>query len=94
MTSLPAYPIITIQNTPVGPEYSRSLRKIDMVKAVDGREFNNVAGARCLYATTVRCVSIKGLVCSPGMVVIQIRRHKSLQMPLVEHDDVLEQFSA
>jgi len=32
---------------PVGPEYSCSLRKIDMMKAVDGREFNNVAGLRC-----------------------------------------------
>ncbi len=73
----------------VGPEYSCSLRKIDMVKAVNGREFNNVAGFRCSYGTTVRRVTIQGLVRSPGMVVIQIRRHKSLQMPLVEHDDVV-----
>jgi hypothetical protein len=28
----------------VGPEYSCSLWQIDMVKAVDDREFNNVAG--------------------------------------------------
>jgi hypothetical protein len=32
---------------PVNPEYSCSLRKIDVMKAVDGREFNNVAGLRC-----------------------------------------------
>jgi len=28
------------------------------------------------------------------MVVIQIRRHKSLEMLLVEHDDVAKKFSA
>ena len=61
-----------------------------MVKAVDGRELNNVAGFRWSYGTTVRRVSIQGLVCSPRMVVIQIRRHKSLEMPLVEHDDVVK----
>jgi len=65
-----------------------------MVKAMDDREFNNVAGFRCSYWTTVRCISIQRLVCSPGMVVIQIRRHKFLEMPLVEHDAVLEKFSA
>ena len=53
-----------------------TLRKIDMVKAVDGREFNNVAGFPCSYRTTFRRVAIQGLVCSPRMVVIQIRRHK------------------
>jgi hypothetical protein len=65
-----------------------------MVKAVDGRQFNNVAGFRCSYRTTVRRVAVQGLVCSPRMVVIQIRRHKSLEMPLVEHDDVVKKFSA
>jgi len=66
-----------------------------MVKALDSREFNNVAGVRCSYGTTVRRVAIQGLVCSPRMfVVIQVRLHKSLEMPLVEHDDVLEKFSA
>ena len=78
----------------VRPEYSCSLRKIDMVKAVDGREFNNVAGLPCSYGTTVRRVAVQGLVCSPWMVVIQIRRHKSLEMPLAENDDVIEKFSA
>ncbi len=58
--------------TIVGPEYSCSLRKIDMVKAVDGREFNNIAGIRCSYGATVRRVAIQGLVCSPRMEVIQI----------------------
>ena len=43
----------------VGPEYSCSLRKIDMVKAVDGREFYNVAGFHCSYTTTVRRVAIQ-----------------------------------
>ncbi len=62
-----------------------------MVKAVNGREFNNVAEIACSYGTTIRRVAIQGLVCSP---VIQIRRHKSLEMPLVEHDDVVEKFSA
>ncbi len=65
-----------------------------MVKAVDGWEFNNLAGLRYSYWTTVRRVVVQGLVCSPRMVVIQIRRHKSLEMPLVEHDDVVEKFSA
>jgi len=78
----------------VGPEYSCSLRKINMVKAVDGWEFNNVAGFRYSYGTTVRGVAVQGLVCSPRMVVIHIRRHKSLEMPFVEHDDVVEKFSA
>ena len=78
----------------VGPEYSCRLRKIDMVKAVDGRQFNNVGGIRCSHGTTVRRISIQGLVCSPRMVVIQIRRHKSLEMPLVEHDDMVEKFPA
>jgi len=64
-----------------------------MVKAVDGREFNNVAGFRGSCGTTIRCVSIQGLMCSPRMVVIQIRRHKSLEMLLVEHDDMIEKFS-
>ena len=79
---------------PVGPEYSCSLRKIDMVKAMDGREFNNVTRIRCSCGTIVWCVAIQGLMCLPRMVVIQIRRHKSLQMPLAEHDDVVELFSA
>ena len=79
---------------PVGPEYSCSLRKIDMVKAVDDWEFNNVAGFRCSYGTTLLRVAIQELVCSPRMVVIQIRRHKSLEIPLVAHDDVLKKFSA
>ena len=86
--------IKTVPYTPVGPEYSCGLWKIDMVKSLDDWEFNNVAGLRCSYGTTVRRVAIQGLVCSPRMVVIQIRRHKSLEMPLVEHDDVVEKFSA
>ncbi len=65
-----------------------------MMKAVDSWEFNNVAGFRCSYGTTVRRVAVQGLVCSPRMVVIQIRRHKSLEMPLVQHHDVIEKFSA
>ena len=65
-----------------------------MVKAVDVWEFNNLAGFRYSYWTTVRRVVVQGLVCSPRMVVIQIRRHKSLEMPLVEHDDMVEKFSA
>ena len=44
-----------------------------MVKAVDGWEFNNVAGRRCSYGTTVRRVAVQGLVCPPRMLVIQIR---------------------
>ena len=65
-----------------------------MVKAVSGWEFDNVAGFRYSYWTTVRRIAVQGLVCSPRMVVIQIRRHKSLEMPLVEHDDMVEKFSA
>ena len=65
-----------------------------MVKAVDGWEFNNVAGFRYSCATIVRRVAVQELVCSPRMVVIQVRRHKSLEMPLVEHDDMVEKFSA
>ena len=79
---------------PVRPEYSCSLRKIDMVKAVNGWEFNNIAGFHYSYWTTVRRIAVQGLVCSPRMVVIQIQRHKSLEMPLVEHDDMVEKFSA
>ena len=65
-----------------------------MMKAVDGWEFNNVEGLRCSYGTTVRRVAVQGLVCSPRMVVIQIRRHKSLEVPLIEHDDVIDKFPA
>jgi hypothetical protein len=65
-----------------------------MVKAVDGREFNNVAEIPCAYGTPIRRVTIQGLVCSPRMIVIQIRRHQSFEMPLIEHDDVVEKFSA
>ena len=64
-----------------------------MVKALDGREFNNVAGLRCSYRTTVRGIAIQGLVCSPRVVVTQIPRHKSLEMPVVEHNNVVEKFS-
>ena len=71
----------------VGPEYSCSRRKIDMVKAVEDGGFNKAARFRCSYGTTVRRVAVRGLVCSPRMVVIQIRRHSSLGMPLVEHDE-------
>ena len=65
-----------------------------MVEAMDGREFNNVTRIRCSYGTTVRCVAIQGLVCSPWMIVIQIRRHNPLEMPLVEYDHLVEKFSA
>ena len=75
---------------PVGPEYSCSLRKIDMIKTVDGREFNNVAGFRGAEGTTGRRVSSRESLCSPRMAVIKLRRHKSLQMPLVEHDNLVE----
>ena len=78
----------------VRPEYSCSLRKIDMVEAVDGWEFNYVAGFCCSYGTTIRRIAIQGLMYSLRVVVIKIRRHKSLEMPLVEHDDVVEKFSA
>ena len=64
-----------------------------MVKPVDGREFNNVAEFRCLYEATVWRISIQGLVCSPRMVVIEIRGQESLEMPLVEHDHVVDKFS-
>jgi len=43
-----------------------------MVEAVDGREFNNVAGFCCSYGTTVRRVAVQRLVCSPRMVVFEI----------------------
>ena len=65
-----------------------------MVKAVDGRDFNNVAGFRCSYGATIRRFSVQGLVWSPRMVVIEIRRYESLEMPRVEHDYVVEKFSA
>jgi hypothetical protein len=65
-----------------------------MMKAVDDWAFHNVAGFRCSHGTTVLRVAIQGLVCSPRMIVIEIRRHESLDMPLVEHDDVVEKFSA
>jgi hypothetical protein len=45
-------------SSPVGLEYSCSLWQIDMVKAMDDRESNNVAGFRCSYGTTVRCVCL------------------------------------
>jgi hypothetical protein len=53
----------SIVQYPVVPEYSFGLWKIDMVNAVDGWEFNDVAGFRCVYGTTVRCVAIQRLVC-------------------------------
>ena len=65
-----------------------------MVKAVNGLDFNNVTGFRCSYGTSVWRVAIQGLVCSPRMVVIQIRRHESLEMALVEYDGVVKKFSA
>ena len=58
-----------INEKPVRPEYSCSLWKINMVKAMDGREFNNVAEIPCSYGTTIWCVVIQGLVCSPRMAV-------------------------
>jgi len=64
------------------------------MKAVNGWEFHDVAGFRCSQGTTVRRIPVQGLVCSPRMIVIQIRRQKSLEMPLVEHNDVVEQFLA
>jgi len=84
----------TLKESPVCPEYSCGLKKIDIVKVVDDREFNNAAGFCCSYGTTVRRVAIQGLVCSPRMIVVQIRRHNSLEVPLVEDDDVVEEFSA
>ncbi len=65
-----------------------------MVKAVDGRKFNNIAGFGWFYGATVWRVAIQGLMRSPRMAVIQIRRHKPLEMPLVEDDDVVQEFSA
>ena len=51
------------------PNIHAAYRKIDMLKAVDGREFYNVAGFRCSYGATVRRVATQGLVCSQRMVV-------------------------
>jgi hypothetical protein len=61
-----------------------------MVKALHDGEFNNITGFHDSYGATVRRVAIQGLVRSPRMVVIQIRRHESLEMPLVEQDDMVE----
>jgi hypothetical protein len=65
-----------------------------MVKALDDWVFNNTAGFHCSYGMILRRIAMQGLVCSPRMVVIQIQRHKCLEMPLAEHDDVVEKFSA
>jgi hypothetical protein len=65
-----------------------------MVKAVDGSELENVAGFGHSYGTTVWRIAIQGPVRSPGMVIVQIGRQESLEMPLVENNDVIEQFSA
>lgn len=43
---------------PFCPKYSCSLRKIDMVKALYGWEFNDIGGFRYLHWTTIRCVVI------------------------------------
>ena len=64
-----------------------------MVKSVNGRELEYVAGFGCSHGATIRRIAIQGPVRSPGMVIVQIRRQESLEMPLVENDDVVEQFS-
>jgi len=65
-----------------------------MVKPVTGWKFDNIAGLGRSYGTAVRRILPQSPMRSPRMVVIQIRREKSLQMPFVENDDVVEQFSA
>ena len=65
-----------------------------MVQTVYGWEFNDIEGFRYSHWTTVWRVAVQGLMCSPRVVVIQIRRHKSLEMLFVDHDDVVEKFSA
>jgi len=80
--------------TSVVPENSRSLPKIDMVKPVNGWKFDNIAGLGRSYGSAVRRILPQSPMRSPRLVVIQIRRQKSLQMPFVENDDVVEQFSA
>ena len=57
-------------------------------------QFDNIAGFRRSYGTTARRILRQRPICSPRMIVIQIRRQKSLEMPFVENDDVVEQFPA
>ena len=83
----------------VRPDYSCSLWKIDRVKAMDGWEFNNVAGFCCSCGTTVRHVAIQHLVRSPRMAAIRIRRHKGrenkfLEVSLDKHYKMGKKFSA
>jgi hypothetical protein len=55
---------------PVDPENSHSLRKIDLVKAVDGREFNNVAGSRCSYGATIpQCAHGEYVIFAPQTMI-------------------------
>ena len=66
-----------------------------MMQSADLRDGNDdIAFGRWLNATWDRRVAIKGQVASGIVIVIEIFRKNAAQMSFVEHDDMIETFSA
>jgi hypothetical protein len=64
-----------------------------MMETVDDRKLENLAGLGCSDRATRRRILVQRPVRSPGMVITEVRRQHSLEMPFVENDDVIQELS-
>ena len=65
-----------------------------MMESVNDRELGNLVGFGFLYRTTDRRILVERTMRSPRMIIIQIRGQQSLEMSLVEDNDVIQKFSS
>ncbi len=61
-----------------------------MVEPLNDWNFDNLAQFGQPYSTTVGRILVQRPVRSPRMIVIQIRGQKTLEMPFVEDDDMIQ----
>ena len=61
-----------------------------MVESTDFRDLEHVAELRPLRAPGLRSIAGQGQVAPRPVVVLEIARKDSLQMDLVQHDDVVQ----
>lgn len=61
-----------------------------MMKTVDDRKLKNVAGFSWSYRATRRGILVQGSVRSPRVVIAEVRRGQSFEMPFVENDNVIQ----
>lgn len=64
-----------------------------MMKSLNDGQFDDLTRLGWPHGTPVRCILVQRPVRSPGMLVVQVRRMQSLEVPSVEEDGVIQKLS-